>query len=135
MLHILKLTTLFLIIIFTNIPTKIKATPHNKQKQKASLRKNTKVHNCVQINVCRHNKSDRQRFPVSRNIDLLWSSIYTFCEEDIYELFCIHLYHYESGMQRDELLGLEWNEIDFNNHVIHIHNTSKYIVGMGIIIK
>ena len=40
-----------------------------------------------------------------------------------------------SGMRRGELLGLEWNDIDFDNHVIHIRNTSQYVAGMGIITK
>lgn len=40
-----------------------------------------------------------------------------------------------SGMRRGELMGLEWNDIDFENHVIHIHNTSQYVQGMGIITK
>ena len=40
-----------------------------------------------------------------------------------------------SGMRRGELLGLEWSDIDFENHVIHIRNTSQYVQGMGIITK
>lgn len=40
-----------------------------------------------------------------------------------------------SGMRRGELMGLEWNDIDFDNHVIHIRQTSQYVNGMGIITK
>lgn len=40
-----------------------------------------------------------------------------------------------SGIRRGELLGLEWTDIDFENQVIHIHNTSQYVQGMGIITK
>ncbi len=32
-------------------------------------------------------------------------------------------------------MGLEWNDIDFDNHVIHIRQTSQYVNGMGIITK
>ena len=40
-----------------------------------------------------------------------------------------------SGMRRGELLGLEWDDIDFDNRVIHIKRTSQYVHGMGIITK
>ncbi len=40
-----------------------------------------------------------------------------------------------SGMRRGELMGLEWKDIDFNNHVIHICRTSQYVSSMGIITK
>ena len=40
-----------------------------------------------------------------------------------------------SGMRRVELLGLEWNDIDFDNKVIHIRRTSQYVQDMGIITK
>ena len=40
-----------------------------------------------------------------------------------------------SGMRRGELLGLEWNDIDFDNKVIHIRRTSQYVQYMGIITK
>ena len=40
-----------------------------------------------------------------------------------------------SGIRRGELLGLEWTDIDFENQVIHICNTSQYVQGMGIITK
>lgn len=39
------------------------------------------------------------------------------------------------GMRRGELMGLEWSDIDFENHVIHIRQTSQYVKGMGIITK
>lgn len=32
-------------------------------------------------------------------------------------------------------MGLEWKDIDFENHVIHIRNTSQYVQGLGIITK
>ena len=40
-----------------------------------------------------------------------------------------------SGIRRGELMGLEWSNIDFENQVIHIRNTSQYVQGMGIITK
>lgn len=40
-----------------------------------------------------------------------------------------------SGIRRGELMGLEWKDIDFENHVIHIRNTSQYVQGLGIITK
>ncbi len=40
-----------------------------------------------------------------------------------------------SGMRRGEASGLEWDDIDFKNRVIHIRRTSQYVKGMGIITK
>ena len=40
-----------------------------------------------------------------------------------------------SGMRRGELMGLEWQDIDFENRVIHIKRTSQYVQHMGIITK
>ena len=40
-----------------------------------------------------------------------------------------------SGMRRGELLGLEWKDIDFDNQVIHVRDTSQYVSGRGIITK
>ena len=40
-----------------------------------------------------------------------------------------------SGMRRGELMGLEWGDIDFDNHVIHIRRTSQYVPPWGIITK
>ena len=40
-----------------------------------------------------------------------------------------------SGIRRGELMGLEWNDIDFENMVIHIRRTSQYVPKMGIITK
>ena len=40
-----------------------------------------------------------------------------------------------SGLRRGELLGLEWKDIDFDNQVIHVRNTSQYVRKMGIITK
>ncbi|HAE51678.1 MAG TPA: site-specific integrase [Ruminococcus sp.] len=40
-----------------------------------------------------------------------------------------------SGMRRGELMGLEWQDIDFDNRVIHIKRTSQYVQHMGIITK
>lgn len=40
-----------------------------------------------------------------------------------------------SGIRRGELLGLEWNDIDFDNKVIHIRRISQYVQDMGIITK
>ena len=40
-----------------------------------------------------------------------------------------------SGIRRGELMGLEWGDIDFENHVIHIKRTSQYVQHMGIITK
>ncbi|MGN0614246.1 MAG: hypothetical protein ACI4JB_10165 [Porcipelethomonas sp.] len=37
------------------------------------------------------------------------------------------------GMKRGELMGLEWCDIDFENHVMHIRQTSQYVKVMGII--
>jgi len=40
-----------------------------------------------------------------------------------------------SGMRRGELMGLEWQDIDFENQVIHIRRTSQYVKALGIITK
>ena len=40
-----------------------------------------------------------------------------------------------SGVRRGELLGLEWQDIDFDKRIIHIKRTSQYVQHMGIITK
>jgi integrase len=40
-----------------------------------------------------------------------------------------------SGVRRGELMGLEWDDIDFENRVIHIRRTSQYVSRWGIITK
>ena len=40
-----------------------------------------------------------------------------------------------SGLRRGELCGLEWQDIDFDNQLIHVHQSSQYVVGMGTIEK
>ncbi|MDD4565027.1 MAG: tyrosine-type recombinase/integrase [Eubacteriales bacterium] len=40
-----------------------------------------------------------------------------------------------SGIRRGEMLGLEWDDIDFDNRMIHIRRTSQYVKGHGIITK
>lgn len=44
-------------------------------------------------------------------------------------LFYIAIY---TGMRRSELLGLEWEDIDFENNLIHIRRTSQYTTKNGI---
>ena len=36
------------------------------------------------------------------------------------------------GFRRGELLGLEWKDIDFDNHTISIRRTSQYLSGRGV---
>jgi len=40
-----------------------------------------------------------------------------------------------SGMRRGELCGLEWSDVDFENHLISIRRTSQYLPGKGIYVK
>lgn len=40
-----------------------------------------------------------------------------------------------TGMRKGELLGLEWNDLDFNNQLIHIERASQYIPRQGVITK
>lgn len=40
-----------------------------------------------------------------------------------------------NSIRRGELMRLEWSDIDFENHVIHIKITNQYIQHMGIITK
>ena len=37
-----------------------------------------------------------------------------------------------TGMRRGELLGLEWSDIDFENHIINIQRSSLYLADRGI---
>lgn len=39
-----------------------------------------------------------------------------------------------TGVRRGELLGLEWEDIDFENHTIHIRRSSLYLVDKGIFV-
>lgn len=43
--------------------------------------------------------------------------------------FCLAAY---SGFRRGEMLGLEWNDIDFVNNIIHVCRTSNYTSDLGI---
>ena len=40
-----------------------------------------------------------------------------------------------SGIRRGELCGLKWDDIDFDNHIIHIRRITQYLPGIGIIEK
>lgn len=40
-----------------------------------------------------------------------------------------------SGLRRGELCGLEWGDIDFENHLISVKRTSQYLPGKGIFTK
>ena len=53
-------------------------------------------------------------------------------EEDIRVKTSILLSLY-SGVRRGELCGLEWQDIDFDHHVIHIKRASQYQKGKGIV--
>ena len=35
------------------------------------------------------------------------------------------------GFRRGELLGLEWQDIDFQSHVVKVQRTSQYLAGRG----
>lgn len=45
-------------------------------------------------------------------------------------IFLLFLY---SGMRKGELLGLEWEDIDFDNETINIERASQYISHMGVL--
>jgi integrase len=40
-----------------------------------------------------------------------------------------------SGLRRGEMCGLEWGDIDFENHLITVCRTSQYVSGIGIYTK
>ena len=40
-----------------------------------------------------------------------------------------------SGVRRGELCGLQWSDIDFNNHVIDIIRSSQYLPNKGVFEK
>lgn len=40
-----------------------------------------------------------------------------------------------SGLRRGELLGLRWDDVDLDNHVIQIRQTSNYLPGRGVYTK
>ena len=41
-----------------------------------------------------------------------------------YQTFCVLAIY--SGLRRGELLGLEWPDIDFNNHTLNVRRSSLY---------
>lgn len=40
-----------------------------------------------------------------------------------------------TGLRKGELLGLEWQDIDFEKRIMHVQRSSQYIQGAGIITK
>jgi len=40
-----------------------------------------------------------------------------------------------SGLRRGEMCGLEWGDIDFENHLITVRRSSQYVAGKGIYTK
>lgn len=40
-----------------------------------------------------------------------------------------------SGLRRGEMCGLEWSDIDFENHLITVRRSSQYVPGKGIFTK
>lgn len=40
-----------------------------------------------------------------------------------------------TGMRLGELCGLEWKDVDFDNHIIYIRRSSQYLPGKGIFTK
>ncbi len=36
------------------------------------------------------------------------------------------------GLRRGEILGLEWKDLDFTDHIIHIRRTSLYLSDRGV---
>ncbi|MBW7572428.1 tyrosine-type recombinase/integrase [Caproiciproducens faecalis] len=40
-----------------------------------------------------------------------------------------------SGLRRGEMCGLEWKDIDFENHLITVRRSSQYVAGKGIYTK
>ena len=40
-----------------------------------------------------------------------------------------------SGLRRGEMCGLEWGDIDFENHLITVRRSSQYVAGKGIFTK
>lgn len=55
-------------------------------------------------------------------------------EEDIRVKTALSLLIY-SGVRNGELCGLEWQDIDFENNVIHIRRASQYVKDYGMITK
>lgn len=47
-----------------------------------------------------------------------------------YQTFCVLAIY--SGLRRGELLGLEWPDIDFNNHTLNVRRSSLYTKEKGI---
>ncbi len=54
------------------------------------------------------------------NVEQINNILEAVCDEPIEIAVALGIY---SGLRRSEVLGLEWNDIDFKNKIIHIHQT------------
>lgn len=88
----------------------------------------------IQSNPCARTRSPRverteAKFLDDEQAELLLNTIYDKAEHPFDVIIPLILH---TGMRRGEACGLEWQDIDFENHVIHIQRTTQYLPEKGV---
>ncbi len=88
----------------------------------------------IQSNPCARTRSPRVERTEAKFLDddqaeLLLNTIYEKAEHPFDVIIPLILH---TGMRRGEACGLEWQDIDFDNNIIHIQRTTQYLPEKGV---